>query len=142
MDKDKKPGEATIDDVLLEIKATNKHIDEKFVESKDYTDKSIDDVLQAINDSSNKMEKRFGELGSRVGGLESKVNSIESKMATKDDLKELEDRFTSKVDAFMGKTIKVKDDQSVMTGQIADVRDRIEILEKDVKQMKPVLGLS
>lgn len=67
-----------------------------------------------------------------------RLDRIEEKMATKDDL-----RVISKTLDHLVVLAEKKDQELTVLGHnVKNLNNRVEVLEKDVKQMKPALGLS
>ena len=117
----------------------------------------IQELTTTVNSGFNGVQGQINGLKEDVTGLKNDVNGLKGEFNDlKNDFEDLKDTVVNgfreaadQMDAFMIKTETVRQEQTVTTHQVINVKDRTEILEEkvdvlenDVKQIKPALGLS
>ena len=130
MEKEKDNQEPTTGEILRAINKLSTDMDGKFF--------GLQGQFDGLDSKFDGLDGKFNGLNSKFDGLQGQFNEMKEIMATKNDIEDLNKKF----DAFMGKTIKVEQDKDVLVGQVADIRNRVEVLENDVKQIKPAMSLS
>lgn len=100
------------------------------------TKEEFGERMKSVDGRLSKIEYRVGGVESRVGSIESRAENIESAMATKDDLKSMEDRligYTHQAFETQQTWLDYRFDELVSK---YDVRERVAVLEREVKELK------
>lgn len=74
----------------------------------------------------------------RLGKIENKLEDITESMATKEDMS----KIMNTLDKIVGLYTKKDEEQTLLAHDQKNLTDRVEILEKDMRHVKPALGLA
>jgi len=101
------------------------------------------------------IKKEFEELAKIVKGgfdeVDSKFVTLEEKMATKEDLEEMEDRLNSKIAAIQNELSEIRfelealkkrvtEDTDAVIKDVIKLKERLDALEEQVKQIRTAVG--
>ncbi len=100
-----------------------------------------DEILKKLNEH----DKKFAQLGEQIDSIAIKVvehdeqlRDIRENMATKDDIRGLADTM----DKLLKLSIKRDEENTMTTHGMKRHEERIEKLEKGMKQINPAFGMS
>ncbi|MFA5062231.1 MAG: hypothetical protein WC526_03745 [Patescibacteria group bacterium] len=118
--------------------------DKKF----DQIDKRFDQIdkkLEAHDKRFDQVDKRFDQVDKRFDFLaikflehDERLDRIEADMATKTDL----NKISITLDKLVQITEKKDQELTIATHDMRIIEGRVEVLEEDMKQVKPALGLT
>ena len=90
----------------------------------------VESLAVMVNKTFNTMEKRFNHIDKRFDKIEHRLGNIESDIRQiKSDINNINERLTR----LEKRTLE---DDDVLSHEVIDLRNRLTILEKQVKQMK------
>ena len=111
--------------------------DKKF----DQIDKRFDQIdkkLEAHDKRFDQVDKRFDFLAIKFLEHDERLDRIEADMATKTDL----NKISITLDKLVQITEKKDQELTIATHDMRIIEGRVEVLEEDMKQVKPALGLT
>ncbi|EKD43572.1 MAG: hypothetical protein ACD_72C00217G0001 [uncultured bacterium] len=96
---------------------------------------AINKKLEEHDEQLDIIARTVAEHSERLDRIEEKIDGMDAKI---DDIS----RVVSVLDGFAG-FVKKNDQEFVLVNHnVRSLEDRVEVVEKDVKQMKPALGMS
>ncbi len=111
---------------------------------------SEDKILKKLNEHDKKFsehDKRFDRMDSQFDFLAKKVlehderlDRIETNMVTKDEFQEFRSEMLNGMDKLVNLAEKKDQELTIATHDMLHIEDRVGVLEKDMKQVKPALG--
>ena len=100
----------------------------------------MNEVMQKLNEHDKKfdqLDKQFDLLAQTVVSHTERLDRIEENMATKQDISKIMDTL----DTIVGFVKKTDQELTLLVHAQKETDDRLDVVEKDIRQMKPALGL-
>ncbi len=107
---------------------------EEFVFKFDNIDKKFDKIDDKLEDHDQKLDF----LARTVAEHSEKLDYVLDNMATKEDMS----KIMNTLDKIVGLYTKKDEEQTLLAHDQKNLTDRVEVLEKDMRHVKPALGLA
>jgi len=95
------------------------------------------EILDAINTFATGVDKRFDAVDKRFDIIESRLDDLtEEVRQIKTDIKSIRERLDEIEEKLEGSIRMSKDDSDAISGDVIDLRRRVEFLENQVREMQ------